>query len=116
MKRKLAFLMSLLAFTCNAHAYDWMTKGHVTDLEPTYIPGFVVFQLDVPEGNQTCAIVWDGSSAQGTSTNKQVDNVKAVYAMLLSAKSTGQSVVVYGSNPAAGSTTCTGNYIHLVSS
>lgn len=113
MKGKIAFLVASLIFAGNAQAYDWAVKGHVTDVEATYFPGFLVFTLDVPEGSQSCNITWDGSSAQGTSTNKQVDNVKAVYAMLLSAKSTGQPVFVYGTNPPAGSTYCVGNFIHL---
>lgn len=112
MKGKLALLIGALLFVGNAQAYDWVAKGHVTEIEVTYFPGVVIFRLDVQEGNQNCRIVWDGSSAQGSSTDKQVDNVKAVYATLLSAKSTGQPVTVYGSNPATGSDECTGNFIY----
>lgn len=115
MKIKMAFLISLLICAGNAQAYDWVAKGHVTEIEVTYFPGYVIFSLDVAEGNQTCKVMWDGSSAQGTSTNKQVDNVKAVYATLLNAKSTGQTVLVYGSNPVSGSAYCMGNFIYASS-
>lgn len=112
MKGKIAFLIGTLIFAGNAEAYDWVVKAHVTEIEVTYFPADIIFSLDAPEGNQTCKIIWDGSTAQGTSANKQVDNVKAVYATLLSAKSTGQPVLVFGSNPAAGSSYCIGNFIY----
>lgn len=91
-------------------AYDWLAKGRVTSIEITYFPANVRFTLDVNEGGSSCTIIWDGSTALGSSANKQVDNVKAVYAALLSAKASGQPISVYGLNPVSG--LCAGQFIY----
>lgn len=110
--RSAFFVASILA-AGEVNAYDWVATGHVAVLEATYMPGQIVFALDVQTNASSCWVAWDGSTAQGTSTNKQVDNVKAVYATLLAAKASGQKVTIYGSNPPPGSTNCVGNYIHF---
>jgi hypothetical protein len=115
MKGKLTLLIGATLFASNAQAYDWYVKGHVTSIEITYFPADIRFTLDVPEDGTNCIIVWNGSTAGGSSTFGQVDSVKAVYAALLTAKSTGQPILVYGSNPVSGSTLCTGDFIYLSS-
>ncbi|WP_266169238.1 hypothetical protein [Dyella subtropica] len=110
--RIIATLIVALFPMSQVAAYDWVATGHVVDLEATYLPGLVVFTLDVQAGANSCHIFWNGSSAQPASA--QADNVKAVYATLLAAKVSGQKITVYGSNPSTtDNTSCEGNFIHV---
>lgn len=73
-------------------------------VEPSYMPGFVTFQLDKPL--PSCPLGtwfrWD----------KGTENNKAALSSLLSALISGKRVVVHVNN---GDTTCMGQYLHVLS-
>ena len=94
-----------------AQAYDWMIAGKVTAVEGSYIPNSVYFKLDT--GTGSCAagtwLVWTGNF-HGVS---QPANVKAVFAQLLTAFTTGKTINFYGFDSYEG-TACLGQHIHIV--
>ena len=77
--------------------------GHVTIVEPSYLPGTITFQMDT--GSSACPagswLYW---------INSNVDNVKGVYATLLSAVTSGHQVSVYFND---GDTSCYAQHIWL---
>lgn len=79
--------------------------GKVTVVEPSYLPGVVVFQMDT--GNVTCPagawLKWQNSEPQ---------NNKAIYATLLTALIAGKQVRFHIDD---GDTTCTGKHLHALS-
>jgi hypothetical protein len=100
MKRIVA--AALLVFSAASSALTGIT-GKVTDIEGTYVPGVVVFQMDT------------GSSSCPTGTwlkwQKDLENNKAVYSMLMTALTSGRKIAFYvNDNDAA----CVGQYIHLL--
>jgi hypothetical protein len=82
--------------------------GHVTMLEPTYMPGTITFTLDVgilpecPAG--TCLNGW---AAHRT----KYRGIPTVYATLLAALESGKQVQFFINN---GDNTCTGQFIHIL--
>lgn len=95
---------SFVAFVApSALAYQTI-EGHVTLLEPTYLPTVIAFSMDA--GSSVCPaggwLRWSKSST---------DNNKAVYATLLSAFTTGKRVRFYIND---GDTNCMGVAMHLI--
>ncbi|QNM94834.1 hypothetical protein [Chitinimonas koreensis] len=88
-------------------AYDWNVAGRVKVVEGTYVPDSVTFNIDVAAGNCPAGgwLTWSSPSSD-PSTRR--DNVKAVYALLLTAKATGGTVTLFGSNNG-----CKVEFIHL---
>jgi hypothetical protein len=85
-----------------AHAIQFIT-GHVTLLEPTYMPGKFVLQMDV--GNTACPagtwLSWEKPA---------VENVQAAYATALAALMGGKVInFVINDND----TTCKGQFLHI---
>jgi len=93
------------ALNCLATSNCVVVVGHVTLLEPTYMPTQFDFQLD--NGYSTCPagswIFWS-TGPTGTATPE------AAYASMLSALLSGDKVDVYFTS---GDTTCTGEFIHF---
>lgn len=87
----------------SAYAYQTI-EGHVTLLEPTYLPTTVAFSMDA--GSSVCPaggwLRWSKSST---------DNNKAAYATLLSAFTTGKRIRFYIND---GDTNCMGVAMHLI--
>jgi hypothetical protein len=96
------FLVLTILSSVRAFALDsWV--GHVTIVEASYMPTLVQFQTD--SGSTTCpANSWLKWS------NANVDNNKSVFALLLAASASGQSVHLYTN---AGDTTCTVQFVHI---
>lgn len=90
-----------------AQSYDWAVLGGVTSIEATYMPNTFRFALNVAAGS--CAagtyLTWNGV---GSTVADQQANVKAVYAMVLTAKVAGGGMRIYGTN--AG---CTVTYVYF---
>ena len=107
-----ALAVVLLSFTpaTAQPAYDWNVIGvHVTVVEGTYVPNQVTFQSDANGGASCPAGTWlTYKATQGTDAQTQQANVKAVYALLLAAKLSGNTVNLFGKN--AG---CIVNFVHL---
>ncbi len=78
-----------------------MFQGKVTNVEATYMPAAVSFQLD--KGDVACPaggwLRWENAS---------LDNNKAVFAALLSAQATGKLINFYHTG-----VSCTGSYLHV---
>ena len=91
-------LMSMFS----AHA-DEMVTARVTLVEPSYMPGAVVFMIDksLPSCPAGSWLNW----------NKGADNNRAVYASLLSAMITGKRITLYINS---GDTTCAGKHLHVL--
>jgi len=81
----------------SAFAYDFSAIGHVTRIEPTYLPSSLNFSIDVPAG--TCAagvtLTWN---IRGSDEASQIANSTAVYTALVTALAAGRTVTVYGNN------------------
>ena len=95
---KLALALTASAFgSGTVLASDWNVIGKVTVVEATYMPGGIAFRISVDAG--TCTpedfLLWQ---ALGTDPASQAVNSQANLAVLLTAKTTGQSVKVYGYN------------------
>ena len=77
-------------------------SAKVVHVEATYMPGAVTFVLDT--GNSTCpAGTW-------VTWQKDVDNNKAVYTLLIAAVTSGRRIEFFIND---GDTTCKGQFIHL---
>jgi len=101
-------LITLFIAGTKAFAYDYNLTGiHVTLVEASYVPNFVTFQID--RGNTQCPagtfLTWNG---QGSTQALQQDNVKAAYALLLTAKASGQTIQIFGNYSG-----CTVSYLYL---
>jgi hypothetical protein len=98
----LLIVSALTIFSTSASALDQIT-GHITFLEPTYMPGRFVFQLD--SGTANCPagkwLTWINSDAA---------NVRAVYATALSAIVARSKINFFVES---GDTICNGKYMHL---
>ena len=99
--KKLMIILVTLLFSLPSHAVENII-GKITALEPTYMPGYISFQMDT--GNSTCPagrwFVW----------NKGQDNNKVVYATLMAALVSGKKINFIIND---GDTTCTGAFLHL---
>ena len=98
-----AFLALSISFFSNpSYAVEYIT-GKVTMLESTYMPGFIILQMDT--GNTTCPagtlLKWQ----------KDIENNKAVYSTLMAAQVSGRKINFIINN---GDTTCTGVFLHLL--
>jgi hypothetical protein len=103
----MTILASLASYNSTAQALDVIT-GHVTIVEPTYLPGKVDFMMDAGDPTNP-AICPAGTWLWWANANN--DNNAAVYAMVITAVTTGQKIQFFIN---AGDTTCTGVYIHLL--
>ena len=88
-------------------AYDWAVTAKVTQIEASYIPGSIPFHIDTPAGNCTTdlPLVWQ---PQGGDAVMRAQNSQGVLAVLLTAKATGQSILVLGDNNG-----CTVDYVYI---
>ena len=107
------FISTLLAVLAtilgtSAYAYDWGAAGNVTMIEGTYVPDAVTFTIDVDSGNCTAGSLlrWN---AKGTDLQSRIANVQAVMTLLLTARTTGKRIQIYGNNSG-----CTVDFIHLL--
>ena len=87
--------------TTTSWALQYIT-GKVIEVEPTYMPGDVFFQMS--EGNSTCP---SGTWLKWTKSEK---NNRAVYAGLLTAMISGKTVNFVLEDNA---TDCVGSYLHI---
>lgn len=100
---KTAVLTGLLLMSSATYALEQMT-GHVTVLEPSYLPGSIAFMLDA--GSVSCpAGRWFWWSSSDVSMNK------AVYATLMTALITNKKVNFFVND---GDTTCKGQHLHIL--
>ena len=80
-----------------ANPYDWSVRSSVTRIEVTYMPDEIVFALEAPAGPCPSGHNLRYTPA-GADVVSKASNAKAVLAVLLAAKTSGQHVLVYGSN------------------
>lgn len=90
-----------------AFAYDWSVVAHVTNVEVTYFPRSVDFEIDAAAG--ACAVgsllIW---LPQGSTTDQQNLNIQAVLSALMTATASGKSITILGTNSG-----CTVNYLYF---
>jgi hypothetical protein len=103
MKLKSILTLFLMLMASRAMAII-VIEGKVTVLEPTYLPGFISFQMD------------SGTGACPTGTwlrwqNPDPQNNKAVYSTLLVALATGKKIRFIMND---GETGCVGRYLHAL--
>jgi len=80
-----------------AAAFDWKAEAYVTGLEPTYMPGWIAFQVDAPAG--TCAAgAWLNYTAQGRTKTAKQANSAAAFNVLLAAQTAHKRVRLFGFN------------------
>lgn len=100
-----------------ANPDDWVVTAHVTAVEGTNVPHLANFALDQNGGSTSqCVrgswINYYPYPGAGTDTASQQQNVKAVYALLLAAKLSGQTVTIYGTNtPDPNGGRCVASYV-----
>jgi len=112
--KKIILVLGVLIFSnlfSKAQAYDWYITGKVTALEGSYIPNMVSFQMSKGDGSCPAGtwLYWTGNFH---SVNQSA-NVKAVFAQLLTAFTTGKTIRLYGYNSYDG-TSCLGQHIHII--
>ena len=91
-----------------AGAFDWTTPAKVTVIEPSYMPGWISFQIGASVG--TCPSgTWLQWTAQGADQSSRIANVQAVYSTLLTAMMANRTLTFFGVN--AG---CKVEHIHLI--
>jgi len=89
-------------------AFDWTTSAKVSVIEPSYMPGWISFQIGASVG--TCPSgTWLQWPAQGADQASRIANAQAVYSTLLTAMMANRTVIFYGVN--AG---CKVEHIHLI--
>ena len=99
------FVATVLVFVCGSSNALEVATGHVTLVEPTYLHGAILFMMD--SGSPSCPagvfLKWAKSD---------LSNNKAVFATLMLALATDRKVNFHVND---GDTTCTGQYLHLLS-
>ncbi len=98
-------LLSLWPST--ARAYDWAVVAKVTAIEGTYMPVSVPFKVDTASGSCPAGTLLNWN-IRGTDATQKAQNAEAILSILMTAKSSGQTVTIFGNN--AG---CTVDYIYL---
>lgn len=83
----------LTAISLTASA--WEVTGKVIRIEPTWVPDYVLFQLDTGLGGCT-ATTWLNYTGTGSGQTEPKKNVQAIYALLLVSLHTGKQIVAYG--------------------
>lgn len=110
--KKLSFSALVLTLLAGVNGVagptDWNVTAHITDLEATYMPASIVFEIDQNAG--TASQCTANSFLEYIPPN--TDNAKAVYALLLASKLSGQTVVLFGSNTPNGNGHCQVNFVH----
>ena len=100
-------LLALTFFAMPAVALQYIT-GHITQLEPTYMPDKIALQMDV--GNTACPagkwLWWVNGAAAATGAQDS----QSVYATMLAALLSRKSVDFVIDD---GDTTCNGKFFHL---
>jgi hypothetical protein len=95
----------LLALSSHTALALEVIVGHGVALEPTYMPGYISFEMDA--GSASCPtgrwLLWK---------NPDTANNKAVYATLMQAMATGKKIRFHIND---GDANCQGQYIHLLS-
>src|SRR5690242_8958810 len=106
-RRSAATLVGFVAavsLSTSVHAYQTL-EGHVTLVEPTYMPTTIQFSMD--SGSSLCPVgAW-----LRWSTPNNTDRNKVVYATLVAAFTSGNRIRLYIND---GDTTCTGVAMHLI--
>lgn len=90
-----------------AAAFDWSVSGKVTVREPTYMLGWISFQIDTSVSSCPAG-TWLTWNAQGADQASRIANVQAAYVTSLTAKASGRSVTLFGVNSG-----CVIEHIHL---
>ena len=80
-----------------AQASDWIVTGKVTMVEATSMPNAMLFTMDTAGGNCGAGslLSWN---LNGADSATQTHNIEAAFAMLVTAKSTGQNIRIFGNN------------------
>lgn len=91
-KQIMILIFSLIAFSASA----WEVTGKVIRIEPTWVPDYVLFQLDTGLGGCT-QTTWINYTGIGSGQTEPKSNVKAVYIILLASLYTGKQITAYGS-------------------
>jgi len=99
--KRIIGLFALLLAASNACALESFS-GKVTSIEVTYMPDTIRFVMDT--GNATCP------AGRPLTWSKNPENNKAVYAALLSALTSGKSVLLYIND---GDTGCNGQFVYV---
>jgi hypothetical protein len=91
-----------------AWAYDWGLEARVVVVEASYMPVQILFSIDVPGASCTAGTLlkW---TAKGSTADEKIANTQAIFAMLLTAQTSGRKVRVYGNNSG-----CTVDYLHIL--
>lgn len=87
----------LILIPAQAFARDWRTTAKVTSIDFTNMPVQVSFKVDQPVGS-CFAGAWLWSSGKGVDDTSKARNAEAGLAALIAAKSTGQTVILFGNN------------------
>ena len=87
--------LSALAMPGVALADDWIVTAKVTLVEASHMPESIYFQLDQQAGNCPAGtyMTWN---REGPNATEMAQNEEAVFALLMNAKTTGQTVRVHG--------------------
>jgi hypothetical protein len=98
MKRILrnAALVVALSFWTSV-SFAWQVTAKVTAIEATWVPDYVLFQLDAGMSNCTSA-TWLNYTGIGGGQTVPRDSVKAIYAALLMAEAAGKKILVVGND------------------
>jgi hypothetical protein len=87
-----------LGLNAPAQAYDWNITTQPTVIEATYMPTSVNFQVAHAAGS-SCPVgtflVWN---AKGADAPAKAANAAAVMSMVMTAKATNRSLVLFGNN------------------
>ncbi|TWB48959.1 hypothetical protein [Nitrospirillum viridazoti] len=93
----MAVTAAALLISPAALAFDIQGQAKVVMVEPSYMPGYVTFQIDTDIG--PCkANTWLYWYAKGPDQTSQNANVAAAYSTFLTAASTGMTVILYGNS------------------
>ena len=106
-------LTSALSCVCfaqtPARAAPFSITTTVSMVEATYMPKFITFNVTSPAGacGAGALLYWQ---AQGADEPSQIANTQAIFALLLTAETSGKSISIWGDD-----SNCTVNCIHILS-
>lgn len=97
-----------LGISAPANAYDWNITTQPTMVEATYMPSSVHFQVAIAAGSSCPVGTWLVWNAKGADAPTKAANAEAVMSMIMTAKATNRSLVLFGNN-----TGCTVDFIWM---
>lgn len=108
-----AMLIAMLSTRAQSSPFDWAAyNAQVTSISAASMPSHLIFKIDTNGGTSCPAGTWLTYYGIGADSATQKDNIKVIYALLLTALATGKKIHVFNLDSATAN--CAVNAIHIL--